>query len=31
MRLIDFVLGVILGYKLTRRRPPKPIPKHLLN
>lgn len=31
MKLVDFVLGVYLGYKLVRRRAPKPIPRHLLN
>ncbi len=31
MKLVDFVLGVLIGYKLARRRPPKPIPARLLN
>jgi len=31
MKLIDFVLGCLVGYALVRRRPPKPIPRHLLN
>lgn len=30
MKLVDFVLGCLLGYALVRRRP-KPIPAHLLN
>jgi hypothetical protein len=33
MKLVDFVLGCLLGYALVRRRPPRPpaTPAHLLN
>ena len=31
MKLVDFILGIIVGYKIVRGKPSKPIPPHLLN